>query len=171
MFFEILEEKFLSQESEYADGHQLADNQHKILIFEQRDNFYPFTYLSDIAEFDEFSQEDLIEASGLMFRIRRGNDLFWIYQHLWNVMIPNKKKTHPMARLMRFENQIVFEEQRESLLTISKKIDILVMNNCLITDNISLLQKHFGFQDYIYQSAQQTIQCIIQKILLKIQRN
>lgn len=68
---------------------------------------------------------------------------------------------------MQFENKVVFEEQRESLLTIAKKIDILVMNNCLITDNIALLQKYFGFQDYIYQSAQQTIQCIIQKNLIE----
>ena len=72
-----------------------------------------------------------------------------------------------MARLMRFENQIVFAEQRESLLTIAKKIDILIMDNYLITNNIPLLQKHFGFQDYIYQSAQQTIQCIIQKKLIE----
>lgn len=87
------------------------------------------------------------------------------------IRVPNKKKTSSMARLMRFENQIVFAEQRERLLTIANKIDILIMDNYLITNNIPLLQKHFGFQDYVYQSAQQTIQCIIQKILLRIQKN
>ena len=167
MFFEILEEKFLSQESEYADGHKLADNQHKILIFEQGDSFHPFTYISDIDEFDEFVPEDLIDASGLMFCIRKGTDVLWIYQHLWSIMVPNKKKTNPMARIMRFENKIVFEEQRENLLTIAKKIDIIVMNNHLITSNTTLLQKYFGFQDYVYQTAQQTIQCIVQKNLVE----
>lgn len=68
---------------------------------------------------------------------------------------------------MRFENKIVFEEQRENLLTIAKKIDIIVMNNHLITSNTTLLQKYFGFQDYVYQTAQQTIQCIVQKNLVK----
>lgn len=62
---------------------------------------------------------------------------------------------------------IVFAEQRERLLTIANKIDILIMDNYLITNNIPLLQKHFGFQDYVYQSAQQTIQCIIQKNLIE----
>ena len=38
MFLEILQEKFLSQECEYADGRMLADNQHKYLVFEQGDN-------------------------------------------------------------------------------------------------------------------------------------
>lgn len=167
MFFEILEEKFLAQECEYVDGRQLADNQHKNLIFEQGDSFHPFPYLSDTNEIAEFTSEDLIDAFGLMFCVRKGTETLWIYQHLWSIMVPNKKKTNPMARLMRFENQIVFAEQRESLLTIAKKIDIIIMNNHLITSNTTLLQKYFGFQDYIYQSAQQTVQCIVQKNLVK----
>ena len=72
-----------------------------------------------------------------------------------------------MARLMKFENKIVFSEQRESLLTIAKKIDILILDNYLITSNTTLLQRCFGFQDYIYQSAQQTVQCIVQKNLVE----
>jgi len=167
MFLEILQEKFLSQECEYADGRKLADNQRKYLVFEQGDNFQPFSYLSDPNEIDEFVDDDLLDSSGLIFCLRKGTENIWLYQHLWSIMVPNKKKTSPMARLMRFENQIVFAEQRERLLTIAKKIDILIIDNYLITNNISLLQKNFGFQDYIYQSAQQTIQCIIQKHLIE----
>lgn len=167
MFLEILQEKFLAQECEYADGRMLADNQHKYLFFEQGDNFQPFTYLSDPNEIDKFVDDDLLDSSGLIFCLRKGTEEIWLYQHLWSIMVPNKKKTSPMARLMRFENQIVFAEQRESLLTIARKIDILIMDNYLITNNTSLLQKHFGFQDYIYHSAQQTIQCIIQKNIIE----
>lgn len=167
MFLEILQEKFLAQECEYADGRMLADNQHKYLFFEQEDNFQPFTYLSDPNEIDKFVDDDLLDSSGLIFCLRKGTEEIWLYQHLWSIMVPNKKKTSPMARLMRFENQIVFAEQRESLLTIARKIDILIMDNYLITNNTSLLQKHFGFQDYIYHSAQQTIQCIIQKNIIE----
>ena len=167
MFLEILKERFLAQESKYVDGRQLADNQHKYLIFEQGDSFYPFKYLSSDEKIDEFKSEDLIDASGLIFRIRKGKEVLWMYQHLWSIMVPNKKKSSPMARLMQFENKVVFAEQRESLLTIAKKIDILIMDNYLITSNITLLQKYFGFQDYIYQSAQQTVQCIVHKNLVE----
>ena len=167
MFFEILSQQYLKQESEYADGRQLADNQHKYLIFEQGNGFHPFTYLSDANEIAEFTEEDLVDATGLMFCIRKEVETLWIYQHLWSIMVPNKKKTNCMARLMRFENQIVFSEQRESLLTIAKKIDIIILDNHLITNNTTLLQKYFGFQDYIYQSAQQTVQCIVQKNLVE----
>lgn len=38
-----------------------------------------------------------------------------------------------------------------------KKIDILIIDSYLITDNNKLLQNNFGFQNYIYQSAEQTI--------------
>ncbi|MCI8672420.1 MAG: DUF4868 domain-containing protein [Lachnospiraceae bacterium] len=163
MFFEIITEQYLSLTSEYADGSKLADNQHKYLIFKQSDDFYPFWYLNDSSETGEFTLEDLADASGLVFQIRKGNDTIWIYQHLWSIMVPNKKKTSFVARLMQFENQVVFSEQSERLLTIAKKIDILIMNDYLITNNVMLLQRNFGFQNYIYQSAGYAIQNIIAK--------
>lgn len=166
MFASILNEQYLSSETEYADGRQVADNQHKNLIFEQGESFRPFSYLSDENEMGEFVSEDLSEASGLVFRLRKGENTFWLYQHLWSIMVPNKKKTNLMARLMQFENQVVFSEQSESLLTIANKIDILIMGDFIITSNITLLQKYFGFQDYIYQSAQRAVQSIIQKSLV-----
>lgn len=167
MFLEILEEQFLAKDAEYADGRQLADNQHKYLFFKQGDGFQPFTYLSNADEMIDFKSEDLANASGLMFRIRKGEEILWIYQHLWSIMVPNKKKSNIMTRIMQYENQVVFSEQCESLLTIAKKIDILILDNHLITSNTTLLQKYFRFQDYIYQSAQQTVQCIAQKNLVE----
>lgn len=166
MFFSIIEEQFLSQETEYADGRQLADNQRKYLIFEQGGNFQPFGFLNDNNEEADFVSEDLEDASGLAFKLRKDEDTIWLYQHLWGIMVPNRKKTNLMARLLQFENQVVFSEQSESLLTIARKIDILIMNNCLITNNATLLQRNFGFQDYIFQTAQQVIQSISQKELV-----
>lgn len=166
MFFNLFGEQYLSQEAEYADGRQLADNQNKYLIFEQGERFQPFVYLNDENEIGEFASEDLADAIGLAFRLRKGENTIWLYQHLWSIMVPNKKRTNIMTRLMQFENQVVFSEQKESLLTIAKKIDVLIMDNCLITSNTTLLQKYFGFQDYIYQSAQQTVQSIVQKNLV-----
>lgn len=166
MFFSIIEEQFLPQETEYADGRQLADNQHKYLIFEQGGNFQPFGFLNDNNEEADFVSEDLEDASGLVFKLRKDEDTIWLYQHLWGIMVPNRKKTNLMARLLRFENQVVFSEQSESLLTIARKIDILIMDNCLITNNATLLQRNFGFQDYIFQTAQQVIQSISQKELV-----
>lgn len=35
----LIQKEYISQEAEYADRRQLADNQHKYLVFEQRENF------------------------------------------------------------------------------------------------------------------------------------
>ncbi len=167
MFFEILREKYLDQECEYADGNLIADNQDKYYIIKQSGNFYPFAYLSESNSVDNFSDNDLKNSFGLIFCLRKGEECIWLYQHLWSIMVPNKKKTSPMARLLKFENQTYFSEQREDLLIIAKKIDIIILDEHLITNNITLLQKYFGFNDYIYQRARQTVESIVQKGIIK----
>lgn len=166
MFFSVISESFLSADAEYADGTQLADNQHKFLIIKQGGTFTPFSFLSTADTASTFSVSDLANASGLIFKIRKGTDTIWCYQHLWSIMVPNKKKTHLMTRLCGFENQTVFEEQTESLLTIAHKIDLLVINEHLITGNTTLLQNNFGFQQYIRQAAEQAINSVGEKGLI-----
>lgn len=167
LFIDIIKEHYLCVEAQYTDGHQLADNQNKYLYFEQGESFYPFKYLNDTEEIAEFEEDDLSSASGLAFEIRKGNKSLWIYQHLWGIMVPNKKKTNLMTRVMRFENKVVFSEQKESLLTIAHKIDIIIFDGYLITRNTTLLQKYFGFHDYIYQAAHQTAKSIASKDLVE----
>lgn len=167
LFIDIIKERYLSEDVQYTDGHQLADNQNKYFYFEQGESFHPFKYLNDKKEIAEFEEDDLTSASGLAFEIRKGNKSLWIYQHLWGIMVPNKKKTNLMTRVMRFENKIVFSEQKESLLTIAHKIDIIIFDGYLITGNTTLLQKYFGFHDYIYQAAHQTVQSIASKDLVE----
>ena len=167
LFFDIIKEQYLSIEAQYIDGHQLADNQNKYLYFEQGESFYPFKYLDDKEEIREFEEDDLADASGLAFEIRKGTKSIWLYQHLWSIMIPNKKKTNLMTRVMRFENRVVFSEQKETLLTIAHKIDIIILDGYLITGNTTLLQRCFGFNDYIYHAAYQTAQNIASKNIVE----
>ena len=67
-----------------------------------------------------------------------------------------------MTRFLHIENGIEFSEMKDPLLAIAKKVDILIIDDYLVTSNISLLQKSFGFQDYIYQTATQTVHNIAQ---------
>lgn len=162
MFFSVIRDTFLSQEAIYADGRLLADNQHKFLIFEQSESFSPFVFLNDDNQRGVFNEEDLSDVIGLAFRIRKDSSSIWLYQHLWSIMVPNKKRTSIMARVLHIENGIEFSELKDPLLTIAKKVDILIIDDCLVTNNISLLQKSFGFQDYIYQTARQAVHSILQ---------
>lgn len=147
MFIKVIQDKYFSDETEFEDGSHIADNQHKYLFFEQTEYFKPFEYLENKEEITKFKEDDLLNASGLVFKLRLGEKIIWLYQHLWGIMIPNKKKTNLVTRLMHFENDIIFSEQKESLLTIASKIDILIMDNYIITENISLLQKTLDFMN------------------------
>jgi len=166
MFFSVIRENYLAPDAAYADGTQLADDQHKFLIIKQSGAFTPFSFLNAANTVEEFDSQDLSNAAGLVFKIRKGTDTIWCYQHLWSIMVPNKKKNHVMTRFCKFENQTVFSEQTESLLTIAHRIDILIVNGYLITGNTTLLQKNFGFQNYIYQSAAQAVTSIAAKGLV-----
>lgn len=168
LFFSILTENYLDDTAEYSDGHQLADNQNKYLYFEQSENFFPFKYLDNSDEnIQDFKDEDLDEANGLIFKIRKDSKVIWLYQHLWGIMVPNKKKNNLMTRLNKFENKVVFSENKESILTIARKVDIMIIDGYLITKNIGLLQKSFGFHDYIYQAANHTVESIESKNLVE----
>ena len=163
MVFTVINDYYLNTETDYVDGSLIADNQNKFLIINQSGNFTPFTFLDNTNGCEPFNIEDLSDASGIIFKLRKENKIIWCYQHLWSIMVPNKKKNHLMARLNRFENQTIFEEQTESLLTITRKIDILIIDKYLITNNTNLLQNKFGFHNYIYQSATEAVNNIISK--------
>ena len=124
MLFSVINDNFITEEAEYIDGTNLADNQHKFLIIPQSGDFVPFSFLNSTDTIFPFSADDLGNAAGLVFRLRKGEQTIWCYQHLWSIMVPNRKKNSIMARLNGFENQTVFEEQSERLLTIARKIDI-----------------------------------------------
>lgn len=165
MLLKVLSDEYLSESAEYADGSELADNQHKYLFFKQEAKFYPFDYLN--GDEKEFSLNDLNIASGIVFRLRKDMDSIWLYQHLWSMMVPNKKRTQVLTRLIAKEAEVVFSEQQEQLLIIAKRIDILIIGCNLITDNVKLLEKSFGFINYIEQTANKTIQNIIAKNIVE----
>ena len=110
MFFSVIRENYLAPDAAYADGTQLADDQHKFLIIKQSGAFTPFSFLNAANTVEEFDSQDLSNAAGLVFKIRKGTDTIWCYQHLWSIMVPNKKKNHVMTRFCKFENQTVFSE-------------------------------------------------------------
>lgn len=160
MIFSVINDSYLLDESEYVDGTRLADNQKKYLIINQNGSFIPFSFLENVCNCETFDIADFDDVCGIAFKLRKDNKTIWCYQHIWSIMVPNRKKNSLMARFNKFENQTVFEEQKESLLTIARKIDILMLDGCLITNNTKLLQNQFGFNNYIYQSAESAIKNI-----------
>ena len=166
LIFTVINDCYLIQEVEYIDGTYLADNQNKIFVINQSGEFKPFDFLENKNIVEYFDINDLDDACGIIFRLRKGRKTIWCYQHIWSLMVPNRKKNNIMARINKFENHTVFEQQNDRLFTITKKIDILIIDGCVVTSNTKLLQNNFGFQNYIYQSAENAVSNIVAKKLV-----
>ena len=163
----VLSEKYLNDEVEFVSGENIADNQRKYYMIPQSEKYRPFDYLKlqgpDIPEF-KFDQID--DAAGIIFWFRIEENEFWVYQHLWSIMVPNKKKMNLLSRLQKYENHDYFIEQKEPLITIACKADVLIMQGCIITSNIGLMQKSFGFRDFIVATADKSVERVRDKALV-----
>lgn len=163
----VLSEKYLNDEVEFVSGENIADNQRKYYMIPQSEKYRPFDYLKlqgpDIPEI-KFDQID--DAAGIIFWFRIEENEFWVYQHLWSIMVPNKKKMNLLSRLQKYENHDYFIEQKEPLITIACKADVLIMQGCIITSNIGLMQKSFGFRDFIVATADKSVERVRDKALV-----
>ena len=153
-----LHEKFNSPDAYYEPVERIADEQRKIYIIPTSEQYDPFSVLKTTAGM--FEKKDLIDATGIAFLIRKADNCLWAYQHLWNIMVPNKSGKNFMAKLISSERDDVFEEMADPIITFSEKIDLLIIDNYIVTSNYNLLQNSFGFQDYIRLQADKTIAAI-----------
>lgn len=162
----ILREKYLSSSAEYVSADQIADNQNKFYIIEQDDEFKPFSFISD--EVGVFAQADVKDAIGVLFKLRREDNVLWAYQHLWAIMLPNKTSKGFLGRIMHIDKQgDVFAALSEPILTIAKRIDIIILNGSIITNDYRLMQNSFGFHEYIRIRANRTISVVAEKGFVK----
>ena len=89
--------KYLSDDSQYASGDDLANEQNRFYVIAQDDDYQPFAYLSmPEAQLESFRLEDKENADALLFKFilqREGHvKQFWAYQKILPSSIPNKKK-------------------------------------------------------------------------------
>ena len=164
---ETISDKYLSEGIEYAPSSQIADNQKKLYVVEQNEEYTPFDILNKLnSNITDFKASDIDDAKGFVYLFRVGETKIWAYQHLWSILVPNKKNNNILARMKKYEDYEYFTEQKEPLLTISKKIDLLIVENSIITSNVGLLQRSFGFVDFVISSANKTIGRVEEKGLL-----
>ena len=156
--FRILSEKYNAANADYISSDHIADEQRKFYIVSTSENYDPLSVLRTAP--GSFSRNDISDATGVAFSIRLGEKHLWAYQHLWSIMVPNKSKKNWMARMVSGTQGDVFEEMTDPIITFAEKIDLLVIDDYIITSDYKLLQNSFGFQDYIRIRADKTIEAI-----------
>ncbi len=154
---------FLDEEAEYAMAEEAGGNQNIFYIIKQNDDYKPFELLNTPEkQMGPFFMDDRDKADAILFRFRRGVHSIWAYQYILPATIPNKKNQHFFARILDTEQTDCFVEMPEQLFVITRKVDLLIMDDKIITKDIGLMQRHFGFNDFIKASAKK--RCLIFQI-------
>ena len=151
-----LEEKFFDEGCEYDKVENIADEKKNVFyVIPQSDEYKPFhvTMLSE-SDYDRasnFSVKERDNVEGMLFCFTRGEKRLWAYQYLYQNAIPNKKG----KGFNIFQSGDVFVEQSDPMIYISDRIDLLILNdNSIVSDNIGLLERNFGFEGFVRTQAQ-----------------
>ena len=162
---EIIVQKFLSADAEYKSGTDMYDNQNCFYVIKQDDEFCPFSCLNmDDESLQEFQISDLDFVKGFLFKFivqnENGIKVVWAYQKFNSYTIPNRKKDKQL--LFNRNKTNVFEPLNENVLVINNSIDLLIIENTIITNNIKLLERSFKLEKYIRSNAISVVKDIIE---------
>lgn len=157
---ETIRNKFLSEESRYAEAGALADEQVKFYVIPQSPEYRPFAYLGTPEEkIPNFKMEDKEEADAVLFKFTRYVDgkleALWAYQRIQPFSIPNRRRDHFQLRAKSSERTDVFQEMTDQMFMITRAVNLLVLGDEIITDDIGLMERHFKLTEFVRRSAEQ----------------
>lgn len=114
------------------------------------------TFLDDAEKRTEYySESDRNKLSGFLFRINLNDKYFWVYQHIYSV-----------SRIDRSKNIIAlfvgdtYDEIDSDIVQIDSRADVIIFSSSVVTAKMDLMQRFFGFEQYIRAGAQKTIEII-----------
>lgn len=155
----VIQNRYLPEDATYAQAEQIADNQYTFYIINQNEDYHPF----DIGSWTcmDFKETDLSDFIGFIFSFRYDDQVIWAYQNKRSITVPNRKNTGIFARLKQFDGGVIFEEQTDNPVKIEHAIDLLIIDNQIITSDIKLLERSFDFLDYIKVKSQAVVNNVL----------
>ena len=147
---DVIKEKYGSETAEYDLVENIADNQNKFYVIPQTEEYMPFEVLASSSTVNEsYRVAEREAAEGIFFRYEREGIVLWAFQYFWPNAIPNRKG----IRFHIIPQDDVFIELKKPILAVTKKVDLLVIANQIITNDTALLQSHYDFQQYVRTTA------------------
>lgn len=154
---ELIREKFTNEYVDYSSAENIADNQKKFYIINQDSSYEPFSVVKKpLSGIDKFNIQDRDKALGILFKYKRGQLCMWAYQHIHPASIPSQKNKFLSIQ----KEKDIFVEMKQAIFPILRKVDILIIEDKLITSNISLMERSFKFNGFIKAKAEQSIEKI-----------
>ncbi len=147
---DYIRSNYLADEAEYTSYENIADNQRKFYVINQDDEYHPFDMLKEDDEnITGFDISEINDLMGVLFKFEKGTDTVWGYQYIYSIAIPNKSG---LGFLLTQEGTL-FKEMKKPLFSISSKINFMIVNGNIITNDIDIMQRNFGFSKFIRSEA------------------
>ena len=147
---DYIRSNYLADEAEYTSYENIADNQHKFYVINQDGEYHPFDMLKEDDEnITGFDISEINDLMGVLFKFEKENDVVWGYQHIYSIAIPNKSRLGFLLK----QDGTIFKEMKEPLFSISSKINFMIVNGSIITNDIDIMQRNFGFSKFIRSEA------------------
>ena len=167
-----IREKYCSEESLYAAGDELANEQDRFYVITQDENYRPFDLgMIPEGQLENFRLEDKDNADALLFQfiIQRGGTVkqLWAYQKLQPAAIPNRRQKGFQLIVKSRQEPDVFREMEDQMFIITPKVDILILGDEIITDEIKLMERHLGLETFLRTSAGRAADLIAESGLVK----
>jgi hypothetical protein len=160
-----IKNRFLSEESQYASGDDLANEQNCFYVIPQNTDYQPLQFLCTPDEqIANFALNDKNNADALLFKftVQKNGEIrtLWAYQKIQPASIPNKKRTYFQVRAKSNTHPDVFVELDDQMFIITQSIDLLVLGDEIITNKLNLMERHFGLETFVRASAQRAVTAI-----------
>lgn len=157
MFVGVLQEKFLDENILIESFEDISDERCVFYEIPQTTSFRPFKfeeqYKLKLESYDESLVDDIV---GFAFRFSINNKKFWMYQHIcYSQLVKRSKNIYAIL-----SKDDVYRSLDRDIIKIESKFDVLIVDNTIITSKIKLLERCFGFDVFIREEAQDTIDFI-----------
>lgn len=146
---------YLSDEAELEPMENIADNRRVLYEVSQNDTFRPFSFLGQAETAPLYLPSDHADLLGFAIAAERNDMRLWFYQQTY--AIAQIQRDHSVYAIL---NGKVFTLLEKDILRLEERIDIAVIEDSLITSRIDVLQRQFGFSEYIQREAGKTLDAI-----------
>lgn len=150
----VIRENYLAENAEYDLSDNIADNQKKFYVITQDEEYNPFAEIKTASgEIEHYRSDEWEDVKGFFFCFKQNGKSMWAYQQFYSNMVSNRKGN----RIHFIPKDDVFVEWKKPLLFISKKVDVLVIGEEIITSDIGFMQRYMGFDEFTRISAKKVI--------------
>lgn len=148
VFSELVKDKYIESNVDVKSMDEIDDNQNIFYTLTQTDEYYPFAFLNE-ENISVYNSEQVVSCVGYFIKLGSQNKYMYLYQSKNNALTINNDKTFLLKKTIKD----VFTYVKEEVLRIEKRIDILIVENDIFTSNEKILERTFGLEKYIRNSA------------------